>query len=293
MGALDMRALPAENKKAVGCVFPSATAHIFDDVGVRVFLLRATDALENAKAGGPRVALWSVALACAEGDPGRAVRWLAILFQDTDAFSHLRALRQVYPGAQDDIDRLERLCEAVRNSALVDPLPMSQPARTGCALYHFYVNAQATLALIDRGFDPSVAAAVVCVFNTTYELFRHRLISGLDRVPAPGIDNGIGLVRMLKGALATLFQIFWPTEPDRILLTQTPSNPDLYVDAQREHDDVLTDTYLGYAGPAFARRLADPNAMGAIGRAEFDARFATDPRAFLESLFVAPEQERV
>lgn len=199
--------------------------------------------------------LFQVTRNFANGDRLKALKWIAILFQDTSpARAHLRYLENKLKGQLIDEQKLlygviDRIAQAP--SAWLYPEGISSHS---AAQYHFYVNAYLTHMLQNK---KNITTAMVTyspfLFNTIYE-FKTVLCQKVTSRSLP-----LGILELTQFTDNVQISCHNPKQIDR-----------------DRYSEMLEDIYLGYAGPRWILEQEIPI------REDFINAFAENPRGYLE-----------
>lgn len=272
-----------------GAAFPMETIEILKEAAIQEYI-HSLSKLAREHSGDP-INLWDWTLAHAGGDEIEALRRVAILFQDIDAFTYTKFLTAIYDDGRYNglIDEIREIGFALKSDAKVvfKALPQQASAdkiQQSKALYHFYVIAYLAYKLQAAHPRSAMAKAAPFILNTTYEYFRHRLIPGLDRVPDPMSKKDRAAIKFFDIPL-TMLQFVRPTDPKSISLGRNPTNPGLYSNADAEYRDVLEDSYMGYAGAIFGASLIGNSRSYGLEYDEFAKAFAANPKEFIQDAF--------
>lgn len=280
-----------KNNTPAGAIFANETAEILESQDVRNFISETLTFHQSHSGSNHIENLWTWTLKFTGGDSKTALKWLAILFQDTDALAHIQFLYALYGQNQyrEDIKKLAELNLALKTESVFSLFPVeisNEPLEHSRALYHFYVVGYLALKLGESQIPFRQSAAVPFIFNTTYEYFRHQLIPGFDHVPTPQTPKDFSPFN--RNLWRTIKQFYRPTDPRSIQIGKKPTNPKLYKDAKEEFDDLMNDAFMGYAGAFFGSALSEGlNTEKAVplSYAGFVSGFSAAPWAWIHSQF--------
>jgi hypothetical protein len=194
--------------------------------------------------------LWDYTLAFTGGNRAEALRWIGVLFQDTETYALAEVIRmRLGPGHEERLKLFEEAGTILQEAAANHPRNFQfyprgiQTDRN--KQYHFYSIAHlASVLSKDRKLDPRSAAFAPVLLNTSYEY------AGIE--PEPG----------KRTAMANRLR----REPKAIDPATNPIS--------------LKDMYLGYAGAHWATTGKAPP----LGQDEFTRRMAANPNEVMREL---------
>ncbi len=281
---VDMRsfALPTGMASAA---FPREFVRIIHETDAIRFIHEAHSYLNASHRGTPSSTanLWDIALRVCRNDHRKAIRLMALLFQDTDFLPHIRLLEALYPN-DENVGKLRDLCVAIHDEKKMEngnvvtgpklftyyPDRLDQTAPSN-AQYHFYVIAHLARCLVESGIRPEVAHIVVSVLNSVYVLRRHGILGGLTGMPS-SLEGFRGRSLQEVGTLLSLFaregvatlretwKPFYPKDIPEDASSRTPRTGLEGIIPRVNTDDFFADLYLGLCGGAFGSGLDTPNA---------------------------------
>jgi hypothetical protein len=165
--------------------FPEELQTLILDSRMSDFLTAWSQSLERAALGEQPADLFEIAKSYA-GSDDEAIRWIAILFQDTSkAKTHIQYLKTTHPEPSDLLRRnvttlssaIDRMMELTHDDPTVESVVRMFPSQVETrnrsefsqALYHYYVPAYVAARSVREG-QPAVASFFVnFVFNYIYE----------------------------------------------------------------------------------------------------------------------------
>jgi hypothetical protein len=214
------------------------------------------DLLDSSYSPSKPFRLWDWTVQQAGGDHEKALKWIAVLFQD-EKLEHIIDMiklngQENAPNVRQYESVAQKLFTAISQSpSSVQPYPQNRKNADSAGMYHYYVPAY-TATLLQKELKVPNAKALArympTLFDADYEFFQHLPVQKGDQDPAfPHIFD----------------VIFEPT-------SLNPSNPN--------YPHILDAVYDGYAGSSWA--------VGETPQSfeDFKKSFTANPKKFLSGL---------
>ncbi|MGE4234358.1 MAG: hypothetical protein AB7F43_13605 [Bacteriovoracia bacterium] len=250
-----------------GAAFSTTLITLLKNPSVVEFLEEIKEDLSSAK----EVNLWNRALESSGDDFGVALSYLAVLFQDPAAKTHVAY-------AQDNsIDsKTIKLLNDVNQLAVERKIGVNWYPEDFQALnfrpYHFYVPAYLSYLLAKKlAYSEVVSFFIPFIMNTTYEFmseyYSENVMSSILRVlkklpPETPIKESVAQVQEALSSLLTM-----------------RNNPDPFeID---DHEESLKDIFDGYSGAIFGVLEKKPR----LEFNDFKKQISKNPAKFIENLF--------